>query len=334
MKTILLPVLSVLVLWGCTVDYQMKPTNVDEPNRLVINSFLSPENPVCVYFHTIDRTAEGFVYRAAENLHVKLMEDDRILFDGLCADSVLALEHHPMANATYRIEVALSGYESVRAETTVPSAITCKASAEPFEPRVSDDFTIYSDMKYLLSDFAGEYEQENTSLYVQVYNVLTEDALVKSNSLYASNVLVDPFNRSNGIRVMDSDTGSSYYEYFMRVKNRNIPYLDRLIFIANMFPNGHYEYDFENWTLTGTWIPNVDLKKYLVKVIAAGHEYDMYFKNYYQQTTYASYDDVISSFFYQPIPVYSNINGGLGIFAGMNETNYYFDVPGAIASSH
>lgn len=331
MKTKFIPLFFAIALTACTVDYNMKPTVIDEPNRIVVNSLLNPEHPISVYFHTIDRTNTGFVYNTAANLHVKLVEDDLTLFDGLCTDTALVLNQYPKANAKYRIDVSLPGYEPVWAETTVPSAVTCKASAEEFgrNERV-DNIT---EMKYFLSGFEGNYGKENTSLYIVVSTVHGGDTIVQSGSLYASNVLLDPMNRSNGIEVKDKDVGSAYYEYFMRVGNRNITYLDNLIFVTYMTHEGYYEddnpgyYDYDS----GRWVPPIWIpyegQKYNVKLITAGTDYDMYWRTYYQQTTYNSYDDEISGIFYQPIPVYSNINGGLGIFAGMNESNHFFDPP-------
>jgi hypothetical protein len=296
----------------------MTSTDIDEPNRIVVNSILTPEKPIRINFYTLDRTDTGFVCNKAENLYVRLTEDNRTLFDGWCADSILIPDHHPQVNLKYRIDVSLTGYAPVWAETTIPSAITCKVHAEPF------DLSYYSsEMKYFLSDFTGEYEQERTSLYVQTYSVAGGDTLMPNGDMYASNVLLDPMNRTNGNEVKDEDVGSSCHEGFIRVKNRNIPYLDNLIFITVM-PNGYYYHYLEENHVA--WL-SYDVKKYLVKLITAGPEYDMYRRTFYQQAAYIVYDDDISAFTYQLIQVYSNINGGLGIFAGTNEMDYFFDAP-------
>ena len=39
------------------------------------------------------------------------------------------------------------------------------------------------------------------------------------------------------------------------------------------------------------------------------------------------YDEDISSIFYQPKSVYSNIENGTGIFAGISKTFFVFDYP-------
>jgi hypothetical protein len=35
---------------ACTVDYDMKSTNINEQDRIVVNSFLNPAKPIRVYF--------------------------------------------------------------------------------------------------------------------------------------------------------------------------------------------------------------------------------------------------------------------------------------------
>jgi len=322
--------LLLCLITSCIVDYDIKMTDIDEPNRLVVNSLLNPQKPISVYFYTLDRTATGFAYTSATNLHVRLMEDNHVLFDGLCADTILVMEQHPRAGSAYRIEVSLTGYASVWAETTVPDAITCKVRAEHFsDPDTNFYGSSYPEMKFFLSDFLGNYEQENTSMYILTYSELNGDSLAQSPQYYASNVLLDAINRVNHGKMKDEDVGSSVYVEYMRIKNRNIPYLDKLIFIATMHGDGYYRYvnDEETWWYREwIWIP-VDVTKYVVKLIAAGPDFDMFQRSLYEQTSYLDYDDFISGMFYRPVQVYSNINGGLGIFAGLNETNYYFDVP-------
>ncbi|MDR1097482.1 MAG: DUF4249 domain-containing protein, partial [Tannerella sp.] len=150
------------------------------------------------------------------------------------------------------------------------------------------------------------------------FTVFEDDTVMQSNDLYASNVLIDKMNRSNGTEVKDEDIGSAYYEGFIRVKNHNIPHIDSLLFITHI-SSIHYFADGE--------LHQKKRKSFLVKTITAGPEYDRYMRTFYQQTANVVYDDDISAIVYQPVQVYSNINGGLGIFAGINAVNYYFDIP-------
>jgi len=291
---------SAMLAAACTVDYDMKPTNVAEADMLVINGFMNPTKPVCIYFHAINRTDTGFVHHAANDLHVKLMEDGNVLFDGVCSDTALFMDYRPKALSTYRIEASLDGYATASAETTVPDAISCRVRYEERE---------FGDAIFFLSDFKGDYLNNRVSLYLSSYAVEKSDTMYQSTDLYANNLLIDNLNRQDGMDPVDEEVGSSYYENFIRIKNRNIPLIDSLVFFSNM-RGGYYK-----------------TRYYMVNVIAAGPEYDQYYRTFYKQTANIVYDDDISAIIYQPIQVYSNIDGGLGIFAGLNETNYYFDAP-------
>jgi hypothetical protein len=96
--------------------------------------------------------------------------------------------------------------------------------------------------------------------------------------------------------LLHEEVGSLYFENFMRIRAGNIPQLDTLAFAE-----------------AGR----------LIRVITAGPDYDRYTRTAYEQSLYhTSMTDGsadVNAMFYQPVQIYSNINGGLGIFAGINE---------------
>lgn len=288
-----------LFIASCTVEYDMKPTNITEPDRIVVNSYLNPLKPVRVYFYTTQKTDSGYIFLTASGLHVRLTEDGTTLFEGICSDTVLLLNHHPKAHSTYRIEASLENYESISAETTIPDTISCRARAEERG---------YNSMIFYLSDFKGRYQEDRSSLYIASYSIEESDTLYQSADLYANNYFIDNINRQDGMDVEDEEVGSSYYENFIRIKNRNIPLIDSLVFLAFM-RGGYYT-----------------LRYGQVNIITASPEYDQYYRTFYEQMAKIVYEDDLSTIAYQPIQVYSNIHNGLGIFAGMNESNYYFEI--------
>ncbi len=93
-----------------------------------------------------------------------------------------------------------------------------------------------------------------------------------------------------------------------------MPFLDELVFTPNYVGDGHPQ---RNLLQTGI----------KVKVMTASPEYDQFCKSLYEQKSMIVYEGDISSIFFQPKTVYSNIENGLGIFAGVSEMNYVFDLP-------
>ncbi|RHM86284.1 DUF4249 family protein [Bacteroides caccae] len=62
-----------------------------------------------------------------------------------------------------------------------------------------------------------------------------------------------------------------------------------------------------------------------IDIINASNEYDQYCRTYYQALSIPSSGD-LSGMFFQPSTVYSNVNNGLGIFAGRSVTKYLFSI--------
>jgi hypothetical protein len=102
-------------LFPCSVDYDRGDSLIEEENRLVVNSILSSTEPIQVYFYTLSKSNTGYKCVAAKGVQVLLKENEDVLFDAVCTDTVLSLAHYPQTGASYRIEVFLTGYDKVQA---------------------------------------------------------------------------------------------------------------------------------------------------------------------------------------------------------------------------
>ena len=169
-------------------------------------------------------------------------------------------------------------------------------------------------MIYRLSDFEGDLGL--SSLYITAYTIHDNDTIDQFDEYFANNILIDRINRLNDSDIIDEEIGAAYYEGFMRIKNKNITQVDMLNFIPRKV----------NYAEDTTPPIYSEPHKIEVKVISAAPEYDQYCKTYYQQLSKIIYSNDISAITYQPIQVYSNIENGLGIFAGMNETSHYIQL--------
>jgi hypothetical protein len=279
-----------LFLSSCTVDYEVGTIDAPEWKRIAVNGYLNPHRPISIDFYTVDREAGGqFTVRAAEGMQVKLTEDNATLFDGVCPDTALTLDYYPKVHAAYRIEVSRDSYEPVWAETTAPEAVVCRIAE-----RRKNNISIQA-----LSAF-DRYENNSLSaVYIEAYACGDDsDTPVQISDLYSNSLLIDNMNLQSGMEPLDEEVGSSYFENFMRIKKKNIALIDSLVFSG------------------GRSYGNREL---VVKIISAGADYDRYVRTFYGQTQSVVYED-LDAMFYQPVQVYNNINGGFGIFAGMNET--------------
>jgi hypothetical protein len=287
------------------VDYDVDTSKIIEKNRLVVNSILNPSQPLKIRFHTVDRRDDGsYGCNAAVDVRVRLTANGSVVYEGTCADTVLCLDVRPAANVLYRIEAGKEGYDAIWAETVVPEAVTCSAHVRKSSGSRGETAIA------CLYDFAGFGREQQAALYISAYDqkvimewdektweyIVIDSVWVEVTDLYSRNFFIDAFNRIGGMPLLHEDVGSLYFENFMRIRAENIPRLDTLAFAE-----------------AGRRI----------RIITAGTDYDSYVRTSYEQSFYhsmmAGSSADVNAMFYQPTRIYSNINGGLGIFAGTNE---------------
>lgn len=299
----------ITLLSSCVYDYELADSAINEKDYLVINSILNSDRTIVVYFYKTQKTDTGYVCETIQNLHVILKEDDTILFEGIVDDTVLRISTYPKTGSLYSIRVKDGGTEELSASTRIPEVIDCNVS-------MSFGASAYNwrDCLTFLKDFPISFENK-VSLWITAYKVFENNELVQYNELYANNLLIDVLNRSEGMDVLNPVVGSLYYDGFLRVKNSNLSRLGELIFT----PTHAYYY--------GSSEPDSEQVGIRIKLITASPEYDQYCTTLFKQKAMIIYDDDLSAIVYQPTQVYSNIKNGLGIFAGMSETNYYYTLP-------
>ena len=100
-----------------------------------------------------------------------------------------------------------------------------------------------------------------------------------------------------------------YHEGYLRVKSNYVQHLTDIVFTPSYVIYLNDE---------GLSSPQNRIR---VELIAASPEFDKYNKSLYEQKSMIVYDEDISSIFYQPKNVYSNIENGNGIFAGFSKTS-------------
>jgi len=290
MAKILYPYFFVLMLLsGCSVDFT--PTIEKTSECIVVNSVLQPDSLIKVRFDVV--IAEGTRMKTIplQNVKVILKENQTVIFEGM-TDSILILNVYPQIGAFYSVEVVHADYPTIKAETSIPYPIFCKVN--------DDDELIY------LSEFA--LPEFRTPLWITASALFTTEKPLQFDELYCNNLLVDNFNREEGNDLINKEVGSGYHESFLRIKAENQERLDDILFLPMLYRSIIWE-NFE-----GTEI----------RLISASKEYDQYCKTFYQLLDIPISDD-ISAILYQPVHVYSNIHGGLGIFAGRSETTYFIE---------
>ncbi|MDR2920367.1 MAG: DUF4249 domain-containing protein [Tannerella sp.] len=275
---------------GCSVDFN--PTIDKASECIVINSLLQPDSLITVRLYAAVVEDRGMKTIPLQNAYVILKENQVVIFEGV-VDSVLNLNIYPKTGALYSIEAIHAGYSQVHAETSIPTPIYCKVDCD--EERIID-----------LYEF--DIPDNRVPLWITASALFTDTDPLQFAELYCNNLLVDNFNREEGSDIVNKQVGSGYHESFLRIKTENQIRLETIQFLPML-----------NRSILWENFSGIE-----IRLIAASKEYDQYCKTYYQLLDIPISDD-ISAILYQPVHVYSNIIGGLGIFAGKSDIGYFFE---------
>lgn len=301
----LVPVLLLFTgtLTGCVTDYDIGTLKHREAECIGINAILNPLDAIRINLFRIKIMDGRYFSVGLQGSYVIVKEGSSVLYEGASADSILVLPQSPEPGENYSIEVSYNGLETAKANTTVPQAIDCNVSMQLVDNRYgySKDYLVRLDSFHI-------NKSSKSSLWITAYETNPDNSALECEELFCNNALTDRENAENytsGVR--NKWVGAVYHEKYLRVKNKNTFLLNELLFT----PHAYLKWD--------------ETDKLVVQLTAANPEYDQYCKSLYRQELIKSYDDALSMMFYQPQDVYSNIEHGLGIFAGINQQTYYFD---------
>lgn len=276
---------------SCSVDFDSKIDIKSERECIVVNACLQPDSLIAIrlYANTIEDKKSKVI--PLEGAHVILKENDDVLYDGV-SGATLSLHVNPKAGGNYFLKVIHSDYPEVTAETRIPMPIYCTV--------LSKDHLLN------LSDFI--FSETDVPLWITTMAIFSDTTPIQYGELYTNNLLIDNVNRNEGGMILHNKVGSGYHDGFLRIKGKYVSKQSEILY----YPMLSRSIIWENF-----------LGKE-VRLIAASKEYDLYCKTYYQLISSPVSND-LSSILYQPVSVYSNIERGLGIFAGKSETSYFIN---------
>ena len=293
----LLLIFSALTLSNCTKEIEFDEQDIAP--RIVVNSLFTNDSIWSAHISRSVGVLETTSYTTIDNASVNIFDDN--------ANLVTTLTHQgdglytsptgvsPQPNQSYTIEASASGYESVNATNSIPSAVPIY--------QLDTVTSTNSDGETILEATITFQDPPNISNYymLEVYvtgtwiNEWEQDTIEIREPLQIScdDINVETVNRFN------FGGFENTYLYLM-LKDQN--------------------FDGENYSLTFSVINYAELKDLdlfgEIRLVNTSEEYFNYLKsfNMYQQT--------INNPFATPVQVYSNINNGMGIFAGGTLTSW------------
>ena len=293
----LLLIFSALTLSNCTKEIEFDAQDIAP--RIVVNSLFTNDSIWAAHISRSVGVLETTSYTTIDDANVNIFDAN--------ANLVTTLTHQgnglytsptgltPQANQSYTIEASASGYESVNASNSIPSAVPIY--------QLDTVTSTNSDGETILEATITFQDPPNISNYymLEVYvtgtwiNEGEQDTIEIREPLQIScdDINVETVNRFN------FGGFENTYLYLM-VKDQN--------------------FDGENYSLTFSVINYAELKDMdlfgEIRLVNTSEEYFNYLKsfNMYQRT--------INNPFATPVQVYSNVNNGMGIFAGGTLTSW------------
>ncbi|MBN1927309.1 MAG: DUF4249 domain-containing protein [Prolixibacteraceae bacterium] len=324
-KHIILLVLTVVLFFSCLEEME-----VDEEllhSKIAVITFLTPERTIYVKLrHNIPITQEDIEYNEIPDAEVSLYEDNVKIEDFEKHYSIpyswdfetnirkettdtsfyFISEKYPKAGKTYRMEIKSDTYGDVSCETTIPAFIESITLNTEFIEEVNDSYT-YTGANFKLN-FTDPADEEN---YYRVVLIETRG----QKSYYAEDSVSETIRVSN----------SFYGNYF----NSNDPVFSYEKDNANQLVLGEISNNFGIFTdesINGedcelsffTYIDRIDttIGEFIqYEVLLQSITKDMY---YYLKSI--DLQEIIFPFA-EPVPIYSNVESGIGIFGSYSSTS-------------
>ena len=284
---------------SCEVDYKFPETEFER--RVTVNALISPQEDFQLDL-AWSRPYEGEdmvfepVFGAVAHLYENGTEVWNAIFqrgsDG-SSDPAPMPPFRGREGCRYRLEIDVPGYGTVSAETSIPAMPSAEVSK-------IKEIDLYS--HFLLSRL--ETDNNTAAVWIRGSSYYSNDlefaAPKQHTSYFTASAFVDPVNGSNDPYDADEKGASVIYEKFLRIDAANLKAAVPLKFSAssNSYVFGQTKY-------------------HTLQITAASGDYDRYFRSRYKNSINTG-ELAEGNPFVEQISVWSNIENGMGIFAGFN----------------
>ena len=290
-------ILSALTLSNCTKEIEFDAQDIAP--RIVVNSLFTNDSIWSAHISRSVGVLETTSYTTIDNASVNIFDDNTNLVttlthqgDGLYTSPTGV---SPQPNQSYTLEASASGYESVNATNSIPSAVPIYQLDTVTSTNNDGETILEATITFQDPPNVSNYYMLEVFVTGMYYDEWEQDSIEIREPLQIScdDINVETVNRFN------FGGFENTYLYLM-LKDQN--------------------FDGENYSLTFSVINYAELKEMdlfgEIRLVNTSEEYFNYLKsfNMYQRT--------INNPFATPVQVYSNVNNGMGIFAGGTLTSW------------
>lgn len=311
-------IIPILLFSECVCDYdidqRLKKSLV---SKVVVNSIICPDSLIrikCYWSRRYDDTAD---YRIVESFSGKILEEGVEIASFSDVSGEVLTDRHPVTGKKYELKITIPGYGDVSAATNIPLAPRANIAFK--ESKAAGRYGLYH--HFNVSSIGLTVPAR--AVWINASLLYGDDYLCDASTYYCNNPFLDQINAAND--PMDNTASGSNISFgggFMRIPYKNIALAGDIAF---SFSGGERQYPPVPYPLPEEWnweqYEELPLTWLYVNVTAPSDDYDKYFRSLYKQWLYNHDPDL--PFLEEIVPVYSNIQNGLGIFAGYNSVSLH-----------
>ncbi len=283
-----------LLLTSCISDAHL--TLPEEETKLVVNGFFHPDSSFALTLSASSPVLSSYeITRPVPNAVIKLFENgtykDSLIFNG----EKYISSYIPQVGKEYGISIHAAGYDEVSATNVIPPT-----------PQVLNI--------RIIPNYILKIDEQGEPFFVSGMNLTLFDNLSESH-FYEVVIYIKNTDENNtneiweGVDYIRSDDAVINFE---EIINYNPP---SIVFSNENFSNSVQEIHID---FTSSLTTLLDEYKVMVICRSVSEDYYLFAKSYARQTYFDPFSyDLWTEYAY--VNLYSNIKGGLGIFAAYNE---------------
>ncbi len=296
MKISIVIILLLIVSWSCTKTLDFEEAETDQ--QIVINSIISPDSSFSAVILRSRSVLFDHPYILVPNVPLNLYEDGSLIREISSENGFYRIpDFKPQAGKTYRLATQVDGKE-LEATTSIPQKVEIVSV---------DTTTVQDEWGYGQLNFKITFDDPETEDYYRL--VVMRDVLSKStwgdSIVYYRNYSQVGFDT-------DDPVFKTLYNNFGDNEMDMGPYNRYNLFSDVNFNGREHSIQFNVSSFYGGY-QDVVYNKYEIHLLKMSEEFFNYLK-YLNLYDYYS-DDPFS----EPVPVYSNVKNGTGIFCGYND---------------
>lgn len=312
---------------SCISDYDItKSFGGKFTPRVVFNSIINPDSVIKGDLFWSKHVHDKDKHKRVDEFSMKLYEEDILIYEFQGVDGVFNTDIYPKPDSEYRVEIDVPNYGIVKAQTYIPINSTFVSeyngmNADSVNYEAYHFFTINS--VYTI--------QKPRSFWIKSRAIFSDNSQKYISTFYTNNPFCDQsFINKDGGDILLTGTDIFYFDFI------RIPYENTLqgtgIPLSFCVNNNSYPSRRENvFAGVDEWGDDIweevitKFDRSEIILITPSDDYDKYYRSLHLQRSSINTDIPI---FNQPTHVYSNIENGIGIFAGyiVKKTSHEFEV--------